>query len=253
MDKEKIKELLKFNKKEIRLAGSKRLDQVAEAIAWKSGKDQEHKVCHEIWSGEDGYSIKLCKPGKEAASGYSRARFKDGTKGRNKNDMTPTIFKDGKAINRFATFVDINDEIQIVHDKDRESVILIGCLFFRNAYVLDHTESGGIWRYDPPKEVVEVISKKISTMYGIPTKAFLHYLEALAWNEDVKYHTLGYDVSKDTGRRNNLMTALNTIGVFIGEVPLSKYAGSFGRPPAGISAISKKRALEIFDYLTETE
>ncbi|MCA9327294.1 hypothetical protein KDA14_02075, partial [Candidatus Saccharibacteria bacterium] len=86
-------------------------------------------------------------------------------------------------------------------------------------------------------------------IYGVPPLVFLHYLNALALNEDVKYHTLGYDIVTGTGRRNNMLTCVNLIGVFLGGVSIVEFAGQFSRPPAGISAISQKKMREILPLL----
>ena len=109
----------------------------------------------------------------------------------------------------------------------------------------------GKWRYSPPSSIIEELRNNIDKIYGVPPLVFLHYLNALALNEDVKYFTLGYDITKDTGRRNNLLTCVNLIGVFLDRVSIVDFAGSFSRQPAGISAISQRKMREIFPLLNE--
>lgn len=236
-----------------KVAGAKRLQSVKEAITWPKGPDVDHKTPTVLFT-QGRYSVRLSKPGKEAAPTYNACKYKDGTIGNNPNDMRPEITLDGQDMNKWATFRDIFDELQKLHRASSEGVNLMGCLLGRSAFMADHKEvSPGVWRYHPPKEAVEELSKLISVVYDVPVEVFLHYLDALALNEDTKYHTLGYDITKDTGRRNNLLTCVNLIGVLLDRVSIADFAGSFSRPPAGVSAISKKKMYEIFPELAEQD
>jgi hypothetical protein len=165
--------------------------------------------------------------------------------------MRPSIFKDEDRQNeQIASFTDIFDELQRLGRADEGALELIACLLFRSAYMIDHEEiSDGKWRYEIPTEVLSAITESLPTADGIPMKVFLHFLDALAWNEDVKYHTLGFPIHLGYGRKNNLLTCVNLIGVLLNKISISEFAGSFSRPPAGISAISNKKALEIFSFL----
>jgi hypothetical protein len=235
----------------IGVAGAKRLAHVSEAISWFSGTQEEQKFTTVWEKGE--YSIKLGKPGKEAAPGYMGCKYQDGHRGDNPNDMRPSIFRNGTLVEKhIASFVQIFDEIQKLSESDNDNALeLIGALLFRSAFMVDHKEvAPGVWRYHPPAEVMAELERSMPLAEGLPIEAFLHFLEALAWNEDVKYHTLGYDIRTGTGRRNNLLTCVNLIGVLLNEVRISKFAGNFGRPPVGISAISNVEAYRIFPALT---
>jgi hypothetical protein len=246
-----LKKVLKIDKTSLstKVAGLRRINRVSEAISWPGGK-QEKKKYYTIFS-EKKYSIKLGKPGKEAAPKYNRCRYHDGHIGNNPNDMKPSIFKnDELQEQQVASFTDIFDELQKLGRANEEALELIACLLFRSAYMIDHKEiSPGAWRYEIPTEVLDAITEKLPTANGIPMKVFLHFLDALAWNEDVKYYTLGFDVRLGYGRKNNLLTCVNLIGVLLNKVPISKFAGSFSRPPAGISAISNREAVTIFPFL----
>ncbi len=234
----------------IAVAGAKRLAQVNEALSWPSGT-QENLLYTTIWEREN-YSIRLGKPGKEAAPDYDRCKFRDGHKGNNPNDMRPSIFRNGTLVDKhIASFVQIFDEIQKLSESGSESALrLIGPLLFRAAYLVDHREiETGKWRYEPPVEVLAELHRILPLAEGIPIEVFLHFLDALAWNEDVKYHTLGYDIRTGTGRRNNLLTCVNLIGVLLNDVRVSKFAGNFGRPPVGISTISNVEAYRVFPAL----
>lgn len=247
-------DLLKVDKSILRpfISGKKRKERVLESINWLSGS--ENQILYQsIWAGENGYEVKLGKPGKEASVDYNRCKYKDGHYGNNPNDMKPMIFLNGSLLeNTVASFTDIFDELHKLNNISEVASELMACLLFRSAYMVDHEEvSEGVWRYDPPNEIVEKISEYISNIDGMPVIVFLNFLDVLAWNEDTKYHTLGYDITKDTGRRNNLLTCVNVIGVLLNKVKLSKFAGSFSRPPSGISAISRKEAFSCFPLLDD--
>ena len=71
----------------------------------------------------------------------------------------------------------------------------------------DHVEvTKGKWRYAPNKAVLTEISKKIPELHGVSLSAFLAYLDAIGWNEDVKYCVRQGEPYKATpaGRRNNI-------------------------------------------------
>ncbi len=247
-----LKPYLQVNKKDIaiKVAGPKRMARIIEAIGWPSGSQNTLRY-QSLWEGY-GYSIKLGKPGKEAAVDYMNCRYLDGHKGNNPNDMRPSIFRNGVLVEQhLASFIDIFDEMQKFNDSDPIAIEIIGCLLFRSAYMLDHVEvRTGIWRYQPAEQVVQALQRRLPVAEGVPVEAFLHFLDALAWNEDVKYYTLGYDViRKGTGRKNNLLTCANLIGVLLNKVRISKFAGTFGRPPVGISPISNLEAFRVFSDL----
>ena len=58
----------------------------------------------------------------------------------------------------------------------------------------------------PPIEATSFLQETIGKHYEIPIEVFLHYIDAIAWQEDVKYYTLGRGVNTDIGRTNNLLT-----------------------------------------------
>lgn len=235
-----------FTKEEKKAGKQKRLDRIAEAIGWPQGT-QERRLKKVIWSNADGYAVSLSKPGKEAAYGYMRCRYKDGHSGNNPNDMLPLVsFK--RRISENASFSDIFRELFLV--RDMVAGELFGALLYRSAFMLDHRkDTDGNWRYVPNPEAIREISKTIKTLYQVSIEAFLHYLDALAWNEDVKYHTLGYDVMQGYGRVNSLLTCAHIVAVAAGRVEFYALAGGFSRPPIGVSAISQTAALEAFPTL----
>lgn len=242
---------LSLSKEDVRpsVAGKKRLASVSEAIGWEKGTNEELPIQTVVY--DDGtYTVVLTKPGKEARPDYNRCNYKDGHKGNNPNDMRPEIFLNGSKFGANATFQDVFNALQQLHNTSLAGLEILGHLLSRLAFMADHFEiSPGIWRYNPPLEIIGELGNSIESIYGVPPLVFLHYLNALALNEDVKYHTLGYDVTQGTGRRNNLLTCVNLIGVFLGGVTIVEFAGQFSRPPAGISAISQRKMREIFPRL----
>jgi hypothetical protein len=234
----------------VNVAGEKRQQLVNEAITWPKGEAQDRKISKNLFS-KDEYTVRVSKPGKEAAHEYDRCKYKDGTLGNNPNDMRPEITIQGKLLEKNATFGDIFDEFIHIHAKNPDSMELLGYILGRNAYMADHFEiEPRIWRYRPQPEAVSRLSDMIGSIYGgIPIEVFIHYLESLALNEDVKYYTLGYDIKKDTGRRNNLLTCVHLIAVLKGDISIAKFAGGFARPPSGLSAISKKKMYEAISLL----
>lgn len=232
-----------------KLATEKRMASVVEAIGWPTGSDVDHKLPTVIFTAGE-YEVRLSKPGKEAAPGYEYAKHKDGTKGRNPNDMRPEITVRGALIEKNASFRDIFEELQKIHLQSVDGIRLLAILLARSAYMADHVEvRPGILRYHPPVELIHELKGLIPSAYEVPIEVFLHYLDALALNEDVKYHTLGYDIGSGIGRRNNLLTCVNIIGVMLGDVSIAKFAGDFARPPSGVSAISLVKAREVFPEL----
>lgn len=232
------------------IAGERRQDLVNEAIAWPKGDSQDQKISTNLFIKNE-FTVRLSKPGKEAAPTYDRCKYKDGTIGNNPNDMRPEITVNGKLIDKNPTFSDIFDEFIKIHAVNPKSMELLGYLLSRNAYMADHKEiEPGIWRYAPQKNAVEELSNMIGPVYnGVPIEVFLHHMDALALNEDVKYYTLGYDIRLDTGRRNNLLTCVHLIAVLKGDISIAKFAGGFARPPSGISAISKKEMYRVIPSL----
>ena len=130
-----------------------------------------------------------------------------------------------------------------------EVLELLACLLFRSAFMLDHQEQqpgSGRWRHEPPEAVVRAIEEQSPVMaagqYELPFRVFLHLIDALAWNEDVKYNPDPASI-QNRGRRNTLLTCVNIIGVFLDRVSLVDFVGLIirGRGVAPISVIAAKR------------
>jgi hypothetical protein len=236
------------------IANPKKHAMILEAINFPSKKDLNDKVITTLYSFNN-FDIKVGKPGKEF--GLETIKYKDGLKRNNPNDMLPMIFEKGLHIQRVGSFDEVFRKIS-TFAPDYNSLEILGSLLIRNAFLLDHIlDKNGSWRYNPPKKAIEELNKNLPKNFGEPIEVFLHYLELIALNEDVKYHTLGHDVfGTGVGRYNNLMTYVNIIDILIENRDLSslmtallKFAGGMARIPTGLNQISFKKAKETFKFL----
>ena len=253
-----IKELTSVNKelalpKErlTRFAGIRRLEAVTEALGWEKGSNQQSQKVKKLYFLGD-YIVGAAKPGKEAAPDYRECtHYITRQKTNNPNDMLPIIFKSGKMLNDMLSFENIFEKIEKLMRSDLFGLELMGMLIFRAAFMLDHKkEKGKYWRYYPPMKTAKILEKRIPLVSGVPVMVFLHFLEVISLNEDVKVYTLGYnDFRKDYGRINTLLTFAHLIAVLLNRKSLAKFAGSFARPPSGIAPIPKTKAAESFPLL----
>ncbi len=235
-----------------RLARAKKLCLIEEAIAWEGCTTEGQYIEHVIWESDDKqYRVSLRKYGKEY---YGSVRWKDGHEEHNPNDMKPSLFHNGEEISTLASFDDIFRFLQEIHLHNAEAAQVLGCLIYRDAFLLDYTKEGNTYRFNPPTEALDYINERIPVWEGISIEAYLRYLDIISWNEDVKYYSIGYDVLRDgTGRKNNLLTYAHLLAVLLGKASLSKLCGSFSRPPIGVSTISITDAKAAFPQLWETD
>lgn len=220
-----------------------------EVVLWERGtiSDKKSYLMYEY----SNYQIVLKKPGKESPSEYNRCTYKGGTKGNNPNDMTPTLLEDGSVHENKFGFDNIFEMIHSI--KDERALEVLGAILFRMAYMLEYKNNkDGNVRLSISKEALDILEDKCPFVKEIPIKVFLAMLEIISLNEDVKYHTLGYNdnFKNGTGKRNNLLTYVRLIAVLLERESFFSFAGSFARPPVGISSISNSKAFEIFPDLT---
>ena len=243
-----FKEKVSRNQEFARIVRLKKREMINEAIAWNGNTQRGAFVFHDIWeSADSNYKVSLGKFGKEYY--LDTIKWKDGSHGNNPNDMRPTVYVNGEAKEFDGSFDHVFNFFQDVSKVSEDALRILGCLMYRNALLVDHIKVNDKYRYNPPQEAVQFVLDKFPTYDGISTEAYLHYLEAIAWNEDVKYKTLGYDVYDGTGRTNNMKTYAHIIAVLLGKAPLSKLCASFSRPPVGVSPISNTTAQEAFPEL----
>lgn len=228
-------------------ARSRRIEALNEALSWETGADQDNRKITKLYSIYE-YTIAVGKPGKEAAPDYKSCRhYITHEKTNNPNDMNPFILKNGERIDENLTFGDMFERIEKSMHSDLFGLELIGTLLFRAAFMLDHKkDKDGHWRYNPSEEIMSIIEKRIPVISDMPVRVFVHFLEVISLNEDVKVFTLGYkDLKQDYGRINTLLTFAHLIAVFLNRKSLSKFAGAFARPPSGMAPIPKIKG--IFD------
>ncbi len=233
-------------------ARPRRLEALKEALNWDKGHSQENRKVTALYT-IGGFTIAVAKPGKEAAPDYKGARhYKTHEKTNNPNDMLPHILKSGNQVDKNWTFVVMFEKIEELMHSDLFGLELIGMLLFRAAFMLDHKKNEqGNWRYEPPKKVIKILEDRIPIVGGVPVNVFLHFLEVLSLNEDVKVSTLGYtDLPQDYGRINTLLTFTNLIAVLLNRRSLAKFAGTFARPPSGMAPIPKTKINEWFPLLS---
>jgi len=217
---------------------------VKEAISWPKGRDFEHKRYHKIYScGRD--KVCLGKPGVESLPSF---------KPRNINDMRPSIFLDGRFQEKNISFVDIFGYLEQIGLEDTTALELLGALLFRDAFMLDHIEKKGVLVYSPPEPVLQELERRVpyvkESPKDIPMRIFIHFIEALALNEDVKYKTLRHiRLNEGIGRRNNLLTCTNIVAVFLHKIPIARLIGRFASQSRGVAPITQKKAFEVFPFL----
>ncbi|MEA2451530.1 MAG: hypothetical protein QOG04_240 [Actinomycetota bacterium] len=235
-----------------------RAEAINEAIAWKIGasfQDRETTVVSTF----DSHSVRVEKPGKEFD--FSGEKF-------NPNDMLPGAYLKDQRIPFTPTFGEIWKEIEDFSKAgEKDAVELIACLLFRAAYMLDHVQANTGWRFEPPERVMSLIEAQtptVETAAGqlIPVRVFLHLIEAVSLNEDVKYYGLAERKSPGTGihrikggigRRNNLTTCAHLIAVLL-EKPgatVVKFGGAMASR-RGMAPITPPTARRWFPALSPT-
>ena len=221
---------------------------ILEAISFGKGYNKENKLYTPLYEYHN-YDIGVSKPGKEVYE-YSH-KTKDGGKTNNENDMTPTIRFNRKNIGITPTFTEIFEVFENLMHEESEILEVFGSIIIRMAFLCDHRKVEGVYRYRFPSASSTFLKPSVKSLGELPIEVFFYMLETLALNEDVKYHTLGYNTfTLGYGRRNNLLTYAYIIAVFLRRASLSKFAGSFSRPPSGVAPLPQKEIFECFPILT---
>lgn len=241
----------------------KRTSAIQEALTWPLGPSTGDKLWKTIYK-EGDYEVRLGKPGKESEWDGAKQRF---------HDMTPTIFLDGKAMTMLRdgrevpftpTFMEIFASLlktSLSKFESGEVSLVLGALLFRSAYMLDHvapSNEADFWHWNPDEQVVAYLREHHPFFnengVPVPVMVYLHMLDALALNEDVKYSTdpstggrsfLGVT---DTGRTNTLKTCVNVLSLTadMDRLPLILDGFSKGR---GVATITQKDAKLLFPHL----
>lgn len=192
----------------------KRSRRIEEVLAFKGGTI-EHPKKHLISvlpSGKESYFL---KPGKETLRKIP-----------NIHDMAPGVGVNGASETENWTFEKIWEyliKISIISQSTFKKVLV---LLYRDCFLLDHQEiKKGKFRYLPSKEMSDYICNleafvlkdgfkdKFKTQ-EIGLLEYLHFIDLLGWNEDVKYHIVEglpdfkkYDVK--VGRTNTILSIIS--------------------------------------------
>ncbi|MDD5068204.1 MAG: hypothetical protein PHS53_00750 [Candidatus Pacebacteria bacterium] len=238
----KLNAILRLDKKGLKDAKALRIKSIEDAITLPAGPSQKARIYHKLWIG-GGYEVGVGKPGKETER-----------KDANINDMWPYMRKGEDFEPKSASFRDIFHELEQMVNKSRESLELLACLLARSALMLDHEIKDNRVVYNPSLQIIQEIQKDIPSVFNVPLEVFLHYLDVIALNEDVKYHTKGRSRGKlyspNAGRPNNLLTCAHLIAVLLGRSGLVDFAYGFSQQ-RGVSALSSKKIKECFPMLND--
>lgn len=225
------------------LSKERRSASIAEALTFPIGGGQLDRLYTQLYGPFDGLSVGVGKPGKEADPARKKV---------NQNDMTPCLLRDGEDLGYRPSFGDVFSGIQEhalgAESHGQNSLQVLGALFFRNAFMLDHVEiRPGIWRYSPPAAALEYLEAANPTISGIPVRPLLFLIEALALNEDVKYNPAGSAASA-SGRQNNLLTCAHITAVFLNLASIGRFVDGMTRG-RGVAPLSQQAGLDLFRLL----
>jgi hypothetical protein len=185
---------------------------IDEAIGWPSGAGvQIETLVYDTGQ----HRVGVAKPGKEAQ------RVGDLW---NPNDMLPIALEpNGQRIPYVPGFGELFRQLFQVYaaGPDQEALQILGCLAFRNAYLLDHVpDENGHLRYRPPEDAMALLETRAPVITSgplvLPIRTYIYILEMLALNEDTKYFTLRDSVDDRVGRPNNLKTYVHVIAACLG-------------------------------------
>lgn len=184
---------------------------IDEAVEWEAGPSTDEPIRHEVDELPQGHVVHFLKPGKEADRSNP-----------NPDDMTPNV----EDLYTGYRFDDTWTEIARIGFIDEEMFDFFMVLLYRNAYLIDHVDTGGNrYRYRPELEVVDAIDDRVGEAVTGDILSFLHFLDILGWNEDVKYHGENGDYALSsnfyTGRINTILTCIDIpykLSSFIKEV-----------------------------------
>ncbi len=221
-----------------RISRPRRLDAIREATDWPAGSDPDHPIYHVVYS-HGPYEVCLAKPGKESL------RVGDS---HNPHDMLPCVRCSGRVLDYAPTFRDIFNVLQRLALSHPEALEVIACLFVRGAFMLDHKRrERSSWRFAPPREVIDEVEARTPSTDNLPTQVFLQLVDALAWNEDVKYYHR-YGELRSSGRQNTLMTCAHIIAVMMGRADIVDFAMAMAKG-RGVAPMTQSAARDSFPLL----
>jgi len=188
---------------------TKRTARINEAINFSEGtfENPTKNIISLLPNGKETYFL---KPGKETRRLVP-----------NIYDMSPNVGVNGNSETEGWEFQKIWEyliKISIINQITFKKVLVI---LYRNCFLLDNTDIGsGIIRYLPSEELLKYINNlnDYALVDGFKDKfntneigllEYLHFIDLLAWNEDVKYHV--YEGKPDFVQRNKNVGRVNTV------------------------------------------
>ena len=231
----------------------KRLDLIDIALGWPGSATEGTMIFNNIWeyAQDSSYKVSLGKYGKEF---YESGQT--GNNQKNCNDMRPSVLKDGVVIDSVrGGFDDIFRLMESCLSKPNSKDLLVAfaTLFYRNALLIDHRidniDNKHYYIYEPPRQLLDLICSSISYYEGIPMEVYIHFLDAIGFNEDVKYFTQG-KLQKKTGigRENNMKTYTHDACCLLGHTSWADFIYNLIRS-YGVSPISNQEMASFFPEL----
>jgi hypothetical protein len=200
----------------------KRTKLIEEAINFPRGtfESQIKTVIFKLNNGKEAYFL---KPGKETLR-----------KTPNVHDMLPCVAGDFDKW-AFEQIWEYLIKISIIQQASFKKVLV---LLYRLCYYIDHEVVNNKLRYQPPTQILEYINnlEKFVLKDGFQEKfktaevellEFLYFVDLLAWNEDIKYHSnenkadFTEQNKKNVGRVNTILTIISApilISKFINNI-----------------------------------
>lgn len=209
----------------------------------RTGLQYETKERRLILYKNDNEKVFIQYPGKETARSKQPRPW----------DFRPEAEKNGGTKMPNLSFADIWDDISLIH-RNNDVRDIIAAIFFRMAYLIDHTIEEKDYEYEDfdvtsneivrtgkihfkwykpsfNKDLLDFLSSKVS-FRDFSIEAYLIYNDLLAQNEDCKYFYREKYEKKSTwkgkpGRRNTLLSHLSVIEFLKGEISFSQIMGRF--------------------------
>ena len=217
-----------------------------------------------LWKSPDReFRIVLDKFGKQhyqnvSASSVARTNYEKFVRGINMHDMRPSIYTD-KMVEMDLSFKLIFDLLaHLKANNQEEELVALGILMIRNALLLDHEISPKSYIYSPHADVISYLKENVDDYNGFDIETLLHYIDAIALNEDIKYSVVpdkngrNYDIKNlntGIGRTNNVLTYVHVIAFLLGKASLSKLLSDYSRIPAGVAPLPLSISLPLFKEL----
>ncbi len=183
----------------------KREDRIQEALNIKF-ENPNTPVKFIVDSLENGLDVYFIKPGKE----YFRPNKQ------RLNDMSPNVgelFTNYSFANIWQLLCTLRNNISLDNYKKLSAIL------YRTAYLIDFTNDNGKVRFSPSSELLteiqEIQTEVNNKNLDINILAFIHFLDVLGWNEDVKYHTEEYagKINSSNFGRGRINTILSCISI----------------------------------------